>query len=582
MQHHDAITGTSTDIVASDYAHRLYQGMKKCERVINGNLVSLLDPGTLPTENVSELLATCHLLNQSDCPYTEENSQFSMVLYNPTSVPVPTYVRLPLRTLDGPMIFVTGPDGSQVPTQVVPLAPHRHGIPESTGGSVSSLVFKATAGPLGASVYRVNVAAAEPWSYPTNFLKLDEPAKYIENERYRVEFNQAEGLTASVLLRDTNISVKLRQTFAAYLFERNVQGTMSVPGHYIFSAYSEAQEMGDLVTYRVVKGPLVQEIHQIFTDYVSQVITLYRDSPFIEFTWTVGPLHNLLRESTQDVTGCDVVSRFESDLNSSGFNTDSNGWKNVYRTVKIEEDKLPIPSNYYPVVSWIYIKDQTRNLKMLILPDRPQGGTSLRNGHVELMLHRQHATNEALGNFENLGEEGSDGHGLVVRGTHRLFLGSPSEARRLMRTQALQLVYRPILVFAPPLWRPKRQEFSGLRWPLPSTVHILTLERLSAHQVLLRLEHLALRHKAVNVNVTRLFAGYRLENVRPVTLSANQFLPGPTRRYWARKDTYGRIQRLPDFPITAPEMTSVADTNDVITTIGPGQIVTFLAELVAE
>ncbi|KAL1483952.1 hypothetical protein MTO96_050146, partial [Rhipicephalus appendiculatus] len=104
-------------------------------------------------------------------------------------------------------------------------------------------------------------------------------------------------------------------------------------------------------------GPVVQEIHQIFNGFISQVIALYKDSPFIEFTWTVGPLTHLLKPSVvQSSTGCDVVSRFDSDLSSEGFYTDGNGWKNMRRTVKFHKDKLPIPANYYPVTSWIYVE----------------------------------------------------------------------------------------------------------------------------------------------------------------------------------------------------------------------------------
>lgn len=51
--------------------------------------------------------------------------------------------------------------------------------------------------------------------------------------------------------------------------------------------------------------------------------------------------------------------------------------------VKLEE---PISGNYYPVTSKIALKDEKNQLKLNILVDRAQGGSSLQDGAVELMV----------------------------------------------------------------------------------------------------------------------------------------------------------------------------------------------------
>ncbi|XP_077544778.1 lysosomal alpha-mannosidase-like [Haemaphysalis longicornis] len=246
-------------------------------------------------------------------------------------------------------------------------------------------------------------------------------------------------------------------------------------------------------------------------------------------------------------------------------------------------ENSPIASNYYPVTSWIHITDKARQLRMLVFPDRPQGGTSLRSGELELMVHRWHSTiSEDTGLREALEELGEDGEGLVARGTHRVFLGSASECQRLMRPQALQLVYRPVLLFPPILWKPELGNFTGLRSPLPSTLHVLTLERPSKNQVLLRLEHLALNKTALEVDVTSLLSDYVLENIRPVTLGANQFLPGPTRYRWSVQEI-GRAPRQKDVVrMFAPEITPTPDTDGSAVKLRPGEIATFLADLVPD
>ncbi|XP_049513160.1 lysosomal alpha-mannosidase-like [Dermacentor silvarum] len=183
---------------------------------------------------------------------------------------------------------------------------------------------------------------------------------------------------------------------------------------------------------------------------------------------------------------------------------------------------------------------------------------------------------------ETLQEDGVDGEGVVARGTHRLFLGSSSEARQLMRLQALQLVYRPVIVVSPGEWVPKKDTFSILKSPLPRTVHVLTLERISGSQVLLRLEHLAVTDEAVEVNITRLLAGHRLEDVKPVTLGANQYLPGPTRHSWPTSGADYAQRHVPDLNMPTPQTSTMSQTGDTVVRLAPGEIASFLAQLVAE
>lgn len=49
--------------------------------------------------------------------------------------------------------------------------------------------------------------------------------------------------------------------------------------------------------------------------------------------------------------------------------------------------KEPISGNYYPVTSKIAIKDEEKQLKLSVLNDRAQGGSSLQDGEVELMVN---------------------------------------------------------------------------------------------------------------------------------------------------------------------------------------------------
>ena len=71
-------------------------------QVLNCNLLILIIFRTLllhnQTTKVNEILEihTCRLSNISSCEYTEKNKNFVVVLYNPSSQNVTTYVRLPV------------------------------------------------------------------------------------------------------------------------------------------------------------------------------------------------------------------------------------------------------------------------------------------------------------------------------------------------------------------------------------------------------------------------------------------------------------------------------------------------------
>lgn len=90
--------------------------------------------------------------------------------------------------------------------------------------------------------------------------------------------------------------------------------------------------------------------------------------------------------------GREVITKYTTQLKTnSTFFTDSNGREMLKRirnfrptwNVQIEE---PEPANYYPVTSKITIKDEEKNVQFSVLTDRAQGGSSLNDGEIELMV----------------------------------------------------------------------------------------------------------------------------------------------------------------------------------------------------
>jgi lysosomal alpha-mannosidase len=67
---------------------------------------------------------------------------------------------------------------------------------------------------------------------------------------------------------------------------------------------------------------------------------------------------------------------------------------------------------------------------MTVLNDRSQGGSSLVDGSVELMVHRRLLSVDGMGVAELLNETAFDGKGLVIRGKFWLLFSSIKDAAK--------------------------------------------------------------------------------------------------------------------------------------------------------
>lgn len=128
--------------------------------------------------------------------------------------------------------------------------------------------------------------------------------------------------------------------------------------------------------------------------------------------------------------GKEVVTRFTATnfKNADIFYTDANGRQQIKRQRNKRSDYIydpteePVSSNYYPVTSKIVIKDETQKLQLAVLNDRAQGGSSLAEGQIELMVHRREKADDKFGVNEVLNEIQYN-KGLYARGQHYLTLG---------------------------------------------------------------------------------------------------------------------------------------------------------------
>nr|CAD7205491.1 unnamed protein product [Timema douglasi] len=160
-------------------------------------------------------------------------------------------------------------------------------------------------------------------------------------------------------------------------------------------------------------GDLVEEIHQVFSDWSSQVIRVYKEESHVELEWLMGPI------PINDNKGKEPISRFTTNLATNKiFYTDSNGREMLRRErnhrptwdVELAE---PASGNYYPVTSKI--------------------------------VHRRLLNDDAKGVDEALNET-AYGEGLIARGRHFVFAGEIAGSNNVSLAAQERLLAQRILL----------------------------------------------------------------------------------------------------------------------------------------
>ncbi|CAK1546529.1 unnamed protein product, partial [Leptosia nina] len=596
--HHDAITGTSQQHVANEFTSLLSEAIDLCTKKVS-QFLSILTPawGGNRRTKTNQQFIVCHQLNISQCRFTETQDSMLLLVYNQLSVKTYYHVRLPAIALH---YSIRDFNDEEVEYQLVPLPASIINLPGRKSTAIQELCFEAeNIPPLGFTAYYITPIRDQliknTFQAEGAFIKKSqsndadaEVAPFISNEYLKLTVNEKTGLLESIQHLD-GLKIQISQNF--YFYTQGQQGLQS--GAYSFRPDKGPIPVTDQVTYHTVRGSIVKEIRQRFSDWITQIIRLYRGEEFVEFEWIVGPV-----PIGKDV-GKEVVSIFKSNISNNGlFYTDSNGRQMIKRSCWNETashpQKKPIAACFYPVTSRICIDSINSSVELCVLTDRSQGGTSYNDGEVELMVnrsirsivnndewnistlsdkhrfdeistkkvHRRLLTDDGFGLEETLNEE-AFGVGLVVKGRHRIYFGNSQDVDDLSFSErasqlARRWMYEPWVFMAPGekinrrKWQNVRNKrYSSLRLHgLPRHIHIVTLEPWKAGSVLLRLENALEKNKGlkpdkdvpdditnshISVDLQKIFLQLRIKMVRETTLGANQWLDEARQMDWSTR-----------------------------------------------
>jgi len=404
----------------------------------------------------------------------------------------------------------------------------------------------------------------------------------IKNKYLQLDFGK-NGRLSRVIGNGVNIS--LEQDFLYYkgFYGNNTHARYRASGAYIFRPNgTEAVNLAENVKTEIIQGSLVQEVHQIYNDYISQVIRLYAEENHVEFEWLVQSI------PIEDGIGKEIITRFNSDIKSNGvFYTDSSGRQMIrrkrdHRDTWNYEVTEPISGNYYPLLTNIALEDDYS--RMAILVDRAQGGGSIFDGSLEIMIHRRLLKDDAFGVGEALNETAYD-KGLVSRGKHYLVVGR-SKLQRTPSTKAqerfLQIQkHLPVWTFFDNANNLTFEEFRskyyvlfvGLSLSLPKNVHILTMEPWHDNEVLIRFEHImqkdedVLYSKPTTFNLKDVFRYFDFVDIQETTLDGNMWLTDKKRLRFTEDSTFSKLNKKDNIQVILKHKRNVDENHKPIQNI---------------
>lgn len=549
-QHHDAVSGTSKQHVADDYMKRISMGYVEAEAVVASSIGCLAESApSAGCQTPTTKFQQCPHLNVSYCPPSESDlstgKSLVVVVYNPLGWKREDIVRVPVNNEN---TVVRDSNGKVVQSQLIPLSDvqlemRNYHVSAYLGLSPKNtpkyaLAFTASAPPLGFSTYVLSSGKGSRSKRSSMYAyKLGRTSSFdIGPGNVKLTFSADN--TKPIHYQNEKQSVE--QTLdISYSYYSGFTGTEKDPqasGAYIFrpnGTFPINPNKKDSPT--VIRGPLVDEVHQQINSWIYQVTRLYKGKDHIEVEYAVGPI------PINDGVGKEVVTKITTGMaTNKTFYTDSSGRDFIKRIRDYRADwdlevHEPEAGNYYPVNLGIYMHDEKNEFSVLV--DRALGGSSVLDGQTEIMLHRRLLKDDGRGVAEALNETVCADNkcaGLTVVGKLYLRVDPIGEGAKWRRTTG-QEIYSPFLLAF------SEQDGNGYlsshvttfsaidpSYSLPDNVAMLTLQELDNGKVLIRLAHLYEVGEdkdlsvMTSVELKKLFPSKKIAKVTEMSLSANQ------------------------------------------------------------
>ncbi|CEF69684.1 Lysosomal alpha-mannosidase [Strongyloides ratti] len=489
----------------------MIEGWDDGETILNSivNKVGSIKGKQLPT------MILCKKLNESICIISEESSQFTVTVFNSYHDDRNIFVRVPINHNS---VKVLDDNGNIVQNQVL----ETFKTSQLNGNNKFEVIFEIKFKGIGFITYFIQ--------YNNNKIKKisknNNEKNLLENDNFKITFDD-NGYIQNITNKQLNITFPFNITYSYYI--GCGKNDFQPSGAYIFSPINSTTVSFNMtINTTTLIGPFVNETRQQISPWVSHSIRLYKNVPYIEIQWTVGPIP----KEKFDPIGKELIIRYTTTLQNNGqFITDSNGRQSMSRKTNYAPDYTykntdPITANYYPITNKVSINDDKYLFSVLV--DRAQGVGGLKDGELEIMLHRRAFHDDYLGVEEPLDELGEDGKGLIARGIHRIYIGDKNLLTTKIRDDSISFFKEPIIMFSKinniTINEYKDNFITNYKFlepSLPKGINILSIESLNdiSSEWLFRLEQIyegdemGVKSQPITVDFDKIFSPFKIERI---------------------------------------------------------------------
>ena len=417
-QHHDAITGTCKQYVASDYINRLEDKMIKVENDFKNNMEEKLN---IKIDSITYNNYIAHnrkISNNFIIGKTSKEENIKLGIYNPVMTSESGKTN---KILIGIEI-----SQSRYEYEVEGIKSNFFCVDEKSIKNPELFIYK--------NKCFINFLLEFKKGEEITFVTLKKTSNEIKKEKYN-QINNSENI--ELIKDDTNIKSLIFNpkqflfnlkyynedeeiseiNFSYYDGMYYVNAGTCRDGAYIFSPYNRYPDpiSIDYENSFYIKG-----------DIGITFVTRNHLTSFTFFTFYYEPFFAKVEHIFDNMENSYFLKRFsyaynfvlKTDINNLDANnkpifyTDANGLEPMQRiidTYEYEETASPSTGgNFYPVTSFISIQDEkdTKN-KITLFTDRPQGGTGYLPGSVSLSLQRKSYGSDNKGLNENMNDDDS-------------------------------------------------------------------------------------------------------------------------------------------------------------------------------
>ncbi|KAI5341484.1 hypothetical protein L3X38_020758 [Prunus dulcis] len=551
-QHHDAVSGTERQHVAADYAMRLSIGYLQAEKLVASSLAYLSESESSSGQGHTVTnFQQCPFLNISYCPPSEavlsDGKSLIVVVYNSLGWKREEVIRIPVSN---EAVTVQDSSGRDIEAQLLPLSKaslslRSYYVRAYLGKSPSEppkfwLAFSVTVPPIGFSSYIVSSAKPTGRSSTISNVYTSEGSTNetieVGQGSLKLHYSVDEGKLARYVNSRSLVTASVEQSYSYYTGNDGTDRDPQASGAYVFRPNGTVLIKSEQkVPLTVMRGPVLDEVHQQLNPWVSQITRVYKGKEHAEVEFTIGPI------PVDDGIGKEITTQITTAMKTNKtFYTDSNGRDFIKRIRDFRTDwdlqvNQPIAGNYYPINLGIYLQDSSTELSVLV--DRSVGGSSLVDGQIELMLHRRLFHDDSRGVGEVLNETVcilDKCEGLTIQGKFYVRIDNVGEGAKWRRTAGQEINSPLLLAFTEQdendWMNSHASTFSGIdpSYALPNNIAVITLQELENGKVLFRLAHLYETGEdkdysvLANVELKKLFPRKKISKVTEMSLSANQ------------------------------------------------------------